>query len=61
MISSKYSGGVFCNLVDVVTVMWNYSFEFEDGDFEMGDRFTVVIQRYYVQKKQVYGTIVAKC
>ena len=61
MISSKYAGGVFCNLVDGVTVMCNYSFQFEDGDFEMGDRVTVVIQRYDDQKKQVYGKIVAKC
>ncbi len=61
MISSKYAGGVFCNLVDGVTVMCNYSFQFEDGDFDMGDRVTVVIQRYDDQKKQVYGKIVAKC
>lgn len=61
MISSKYAGGVFCNLVDGVTVMCNYSFQFEDGDFDMGDRVTVVIQRYDDEKKQVYGKIVAKC
>lgn len=59
-ISSKYAGGVFCNLRDGVTVMCNYSFHFEDGDFDMGDRVTVVIQRYEDRKKQVYGKIVAK-
>jgi hypothetical protein len=33
MISSKYGGGVFCNLPDGVTCMCNYSYQHEDADF----------------------------
>ena len=60
VISGKYAGGVFCNLTDGVTVMCNYSFQYEDAEFQSGDRVTVVIQRYAMEKKQIYGKIVAK-
>lgn len=60
LISGKYGGGVFCNLTDGVTVMCNYSFQYEDNDFRIGDSVTVVIQRYDSAKKQIFGKIVAK-
>ena len=60
VIAGKYGGGVFCNLTDGVTVMCNYSFQYEDDDFLIGDSVTVVIQRFDYEKKQVFGKIVAK-
>lgn len=51
---------MFCNLTDGVTVLCNYSFQYEDGDFQIGDSVTVVIQRFDYEKKQVFGKIVAK-
>ena len=60
LISGKYGGGVFCNLTDGVTVMCNYSFQYEDSDFLIGDSVTVVIQRYDSEKKQIFGKIVAR-
>ena len=60
LISGKYGGGVFCNLTDGVTVMCNYSFQYTDSDFLIGDSVTVVIQRYNQEKKQIFGKIVAK-
>ena len=60
VIAGKYGGGVFCNLTDGVTVPCNYSFQYEDGDFLIGDSVTVVIQRFDYEKKQVFGKIVAK-
>ena len=60
LIAGKYGGGVFCNLTDGVTVMCNYSFQYTDSDFLIGDSVTVVIQRYDNGKKQIYGKIVAK-
>ena len=60
IISGKYGGGVFCNLTDGVTVMCNYSFQYEDSDFLIGDSVTVVIQRYDQEKKQIFGKIVAR-
>ena len=61
IISGKYGGGVFCNLVDGVTVMCNYSFQHSDSAFRIGDRVILIIQRYDDTKKQIYGKIVAKC
>jgi len=60
VIAGKYGGGVFCNLTDGVTVLCNYSFQYEDGDFLIGDSVTVVIQRFDYEKKQIFGKIVAK-
>ena len=60
IISGKYGGGVFCNLTDGVTVMCNYSFQYEDIDFLIGDSVTVVIQRFDSEKKQIFGKIVAR-
>ena len=54
LISGKYGGGVFCNLTDGVTVMCNYSFQYTDSDFLIGDSVTVVIQRYNQEKKQIF-------
>ena len=60
VIAGKYAGGVFCNLPDGVTVMCNYAFHYDDSTFRAGDRVLLVIQRYDVGKKQVYGKVVAK-
>ena len=60
VISGKYGGGVFCNLPDGVTVMCNYAFHYDDSTFKSGDRVLLVIQRYDMEKKQIYGKIVAK-
>ena len=60
LISGKYGGGVFVNLTDGLTVMCNYSFQYQDGDFLSGDSVTVVIQRFNSDKREVYGKIVAK-
>ena len=59
-IAGKYAGGVFCNLPDGVTVMCNYAFHYDDSAFRSGDRVLLVIQRYDMAKKQIYGKIVAK-
>lgn len=60
VIAGKYAGGVFCNLPDGVTIMCNYAFHYDDSTFRAGDRVLLVIQRYDVGKKQVYGKVVAK-
>ena len=60
VIAGKYAGGVFCNLPDGVVVMCNYSFQYEDSEFAIGERVMVMIQRYDYAKKQIYGKIVAK-
>ena len=60
VIAGKYAGGVFCNLPDGVTVMCNYAFHYDDSTFKSGDRVRLVIQRYDMGKKQIYGKIVAK-
>ena len=41
-------------------VMCNYSFQYEDSEFAIGERVMVMIQRYDYAKKQIYGKIVAK-
>ena len=61
VISGKYGGGVFCTLPDDVTVMCNYSFQYEDAAFQIGDSVILMIQRYEDDKKQIYGKILAKC
>lgn len=60
MIAGKYAGGIFCNLPDGVTVMCNYSFHYDDSEFRIGDRVILIVQRYDIAKKQIYGKIVAK-
>lgn len=61
VIAGKYGGGVFCNLPDGVTVLCNYSFQYDDAAFHIGDRVMLIIQRYDDDKKQIYGKIVSKC
>ena len=60
VIAGKYAGGVFCNLPDNVTVMCNYAFHYDDAAFRVGDRVMLVIQRHNMERKQIYGKIVAK-
>lgn len=59
-ISGKYGGGVFCNLPDGAVVMCNYNFQYQDGDFMVGDTVMLVIARYETEKKQIFGKILAK-
>lgn len=60
VIAGKYAGGAFCNLPDGVTIMCNYAFHYDDSSFSAGDKVMLVIQRYDMGKKQIYGKIVAK-
>ena len=60
VITGKYGGGVFCSLLDDLTVMCNYAFHYDDSVFSVGDRVILMIERYEDDKKQVYGKIVAK-
>lgn len=59
-IAGKYGGGVFCNLPDGTVCMCNYSYQYEDADFMVGDTVILLIQRYDVGKKQMYGKIMTK-
>ena len=59
-ISSKYGGGVFCNLPDHTVLMCDYSYQYEDSDFESGDTVIVLVQKYNMEKKQIYGKILSK-
>ena len=59
-IAGKYGGGVFCNLPDGTVCMCNYSYQHEDADFMVGDTVILLIQRYDVGKKQMYGKIMTK-
>lgn len=60
VIAGKYAGGVFCNLPDGAVCMCSYAFHYDDASFEIGDTVMVLIQRYEMTKKQIYGKIVAK-
>lgn len=60
VIAGKYAGGVFCNLPDGAVCMCSYSYHYEDGEFAVGDKVILAIQRYETAKKQIYGKIVAK-
>lgn len=60
VIAGKYGGGVFCNLPDGTVCMCAYSFQYEDSQFQIGDTAIVVIQRYDMSKKQIYGKIISK-
>ena len=59
-IAGKYGGGVFCNLTDGTVCMCNYSYQYEDSDFMVGDTVILVIQRHEVKKRQIYGKILSK-
>lgn len=59
-ISGKYGGGVFCNLPDGTVCMCSYAYQYDDSQFQIGDSVIVVIQRYDMQKKQIYGKIISK-
>ena len=59
-ISGKYGGGVFCNLPDDTVLMCDYSYQYEDSDFMVGDTVIVVVQTFSMEKKQIYGKILSK-
>ena len=59
-IAGKYGGGVFCNLPDGTVCMCSYSYQHEDADFMVGDTVILVVQRYDVEKRQMYGKILSK-
>lgn len=59
-IAGKYGGGVFCNLPDGTVCMCNYSYQYMDSDFMVGDSVILVVQRYDNEKKQMYGKIITK-
>lgn len=60
VIAGKYGGGVFCNLPDGTVCMCNYSYQHQDSDFLVGDVVMVVVQRYELEKQQMYGKILSK-
>lgn len=60
VIGGKYGGGVFCNLPDGTVCMCNYSYQHEDSDFLVGDHVMLIVQRFDVEKQQMYGKILTK-
>lgn len=60
VIAGKYAGGVFCNLPDGAVCMCSYSFHYSDTAFSIGDKVMLIIQRYDMEKKQIYGKIISK-
>ncbi|MCI9677833.1 MAG: hypothetical protein HFF77_02500 [Oscillospiraceae bacterium] len=60
IIAGKYGGGVFCNLPDGTVCMCSYSYQHEDSDFRVGDTVILLVQRYDVEKRQMYGKILSK-
>ena len=60
VISGKYGGGVFCNLPDGTVCMCNYSYQYTDADFKVGDIVILLVQRFDDEKKQMYGKILSK-
>ncbi len=60
VIAGKYGGGVFCNLPDGTVCMCSYSYQHEDSDFQVGDTVILVVQRYDMEKRQMYGKILSK-
>ncbi|WP_299967525.1 hypothetical protein [uncultured Oscillibacter sp.] len=60
VIAGKYGGGVFCNLPDGTVCMCNYSYQYEDSDFLVGDTVILVVQRHDLEKRQMYGKILSK-
>lgn len=60
-IVGKYGGGVFCRLRDNVTdVLCSYESMHYDGDFKIGDRVEILINKYNSEKRLVYGKIIRK-
>lgn len=59
-IAGKYGGGVFCNLPDGTVCMCNYSFQYKDTNFQVGDTVISAVQRFDTDKKQMYGKILTK-
>lgn len=60
-IIGKYGGGVFCRLRDNVTdVLCSYESMHYDGDFKIGDRVEILINKYNNEKRLVYGKIIRK-
>ena len=60
VIAGKYGGGVFCNLPDGTVCMCNYSYQYEDSDFLVGDTVILLVQRHEREKRQMYGKILSK-
>lgn len=60
VIGGKYGVGVFCNLPDGTVCMCNYSYQHEDSDFLVGDHVMLIVQRFEMEKKQMYGKILTK-
>lgn len=60
VIAGKYGGGVFCNLPDGVVCMCNYSYQYEDSDFMVGENVMLQVHRYDNEKLQMYGKIMSK-
>ena len=40
--------------------MCNYSYQYEDSDFLVGDTVILVVQRHDLEKRQMYGKILSK-
>lgn len=60
-IVGKYGGGVFCRLYDNATdVLCSYVSMQYDGDFKIGDTVEIIISKYNMEKKLVYGKILRK-
>ena len=59
-IAGKYGGGVFRNLPDGTVCMCNYSYQYEDSDFLVGDTVILLVQRHEREKRQMYGKILSK-
>lgn len=60
VIAGKYGGGVFCNLTDGTVCMCNYSYQYSDADFKIGDEVILLVHRFDDEKKQMFGKILSK-
>ena len=47
-------------LPDGIICMCNYSYQYEDSDFVVGDTVIVLAQRFEESKRQMYGKIMSK-
>lgn len=57
----KYAGGIYCRLYDNVTdVLCSYLSMQYDGDFKIGDSVELIITKYNMEQKLVYGRILRK-
>jgi ribosomal protein S1 len=59
-ITGKYSGGVFCRLDRNLDCMCIYSQNQQDADFEIGCEVILIVTKYDILRKRIYGKIVAK-